>query len=281
MNFSEALDAARGVASDEGFEGTGNLKDLGTEGVDWSYGTPELPESPATPATEPEVSNRSIVGDDTRTQVIGTPVGRNAKIGYIEQSNATGPPLAWCTGAMVSANYMLTAGHCVHQSAWGGWAPYITVFVSYNNSGAGIRCAATEKWAGADWVSNEEPNADWGLLKLSCKAGATYGYFGLALNDEPSYYNGKTVRVIGYPEDKPQFSMWSATGVISSSTSTTLGHQVDTRPGQSGGPMLLTDTAIAGIHTQGYPNLYWLYYNFGVRMTGPLKNTLDALIFRG
>lgn len=259
--------------SPDGFEGTGDLADAGTE-LDFA-----VPQTVADPTLDPDYvdpsASRSVIGPDGRVQV--APTGMNAKGTYLEVMNANSAIVSVCTGFLVASNYLLTAGHCVHPGGTGSTAsfyPYIDVFPAYGG-GSGLRCYNVASYTSSGWINSSLWEGDWGIIKLSCSAGSTYGYFGL---NTTSASPGSTVTIFGYPTDKPHGTVWQGSQIISTVKPGLLGHIVDTATGQSGSPMLITSTAVVGIHTQGLQAVY-PGENLGVRITAGLKSTINGIIF--
>lgn len=257
---------------DEGAEGSGDAEDMTG---DFDYAAPRgLPEDLDAP-----MGTQSVIGEDTRKHIL-TILGQYRKGVYVESLNANYSVATQCTGFMVSPQYMLTAGHCVHRGGGGAgnFYPNIDMFPAYSKYLAAgtpnARCYNLQSWTSVAWRDGAAASGDWGIVKLSCTAGSTNGYFGLNTTGAKI---GSAVEVFGYPSDKVQGTLWTATGTITGLPTSHIKHTVDTAPGQSGSPVLLTPTAVVAVHTTGTG--FGSASNGSVAITASLKSTINGIIF--
>ncbi|MBD2018483.1 trypsin-like serine protease [Microcoleus sp. FACHB-53] len=222
----------------------------------------------------------SVIGQDDRIRIDNTttyPWRTQAKL-YVTYPNGQ---IYGCSGTLISAKYLLTAGHCVHNPSRGGWItkmevipglngtykPYGSVFATYFRSYTG-------------WTKDRNKNYDFALVTLDRNIGNTTGWLGY------NYYssiNGVTGNIAGYPGDKGSVYLYYDAGSIGSSTSQRLHYQIDTNSGQSGSGIyriINNDRYVFGVHTDGNegsckPN------NCGTRIDSNKLKDLNAWIATG
>jgi glutamyl endopeptidase len=262
-------------------EGSGRTEDLGVEGVDWSSEEPPLESLKQLKSeSEPEgAAARTVIGDDSRSQYTNGDDLAVKKQAWIMQQSATGGLLGTCSGVLLKNDYVLTAGHCTYNYSLGAFYPYVEVFIGYTNTATGhaIMCSKTKSWAGYNYTQTADPNADWGLMKLSCSASNVNGYYNL-LNPTVLGFND-TLSAKGYPSDKPEGTLWGAFGKVKIASNTRLAYDIDLESGQSGAAIFTSDPTpyIAGIHTLGTPNSLSSTFNAGVRMTSELTSSIGTI----
>jgi len=245
---------------------------------------------PARPGTGPSTKDGSVHGGDAFGQTLGE-VGINAIIGADDRYRTTPtnwwPPTAtvqltrlingvrtqYCTGWMISASTLVTAGHCVYN---GGWFSGQGVLV-YPGRDAGSTpfgsCGAVSFHSNTAWVNNRNPEYDFGAIKLNCTVGnstGTYGFFwqSASLTGTPTYLRG-------YPCDKPYGEQWASYDQIRSTSTRLLYYQNDTWNCHSGSPVYTYSSSFcsgpcaAAIHAYGGST-----NNYGPRITQEVFNFL-------
>lgn len=204
------------------------------------------------------IQGRSIIGTDDRSEITATTAFPNRAIVRILNS------LGQCSGSLVAADLVLTAGHCVHKS---GWATNYRVSPGQNGTSSPYgTCGVTQQWAGSTWTTVRDMRQDWGLLKLDCTVGTTTGWFGSSCRS--SSIEGVEVTVRGYPGDKLS-TMWSSSGPIAKSDANRIYYDIDTFGGQSGSPVFTAENVIQGVHTHSG--------NSGTRMSLELCDTIQSV----
>ena len=209
--------------------------------------------------TENGISPNSIIGPDERVRVPNTSVYPYSAIVelIVEFPYAT----AQCSGWMIGANQVATAGHCLNYAGLGGWATAITAYPGRDGTNAPFGSVAAANWSVPNrWVKRQNPGVDYGVIQLTSSIGNTVGFFGYQYNDRDGFFVGRRVTVSGYPGDKvgaEANTQWKMQGSIDRATERRLFYEIDTYGGQSGSPMYGTwgrrdcSPCGFGIHTYG------------------------------
>lgn len=209
----------------------------------------------------------SVIGTDGRTQVTNTTAFPYRAIVHISSS------IGGCTGWMISARTVATAGHCIHN---GSWATNVVVSPGRNGSSYPYgSCRGTNLYSVSGWTTNRDTNYDYGAIQLDCTIGNTTGWIGFRYTS--SSLTGTAENISGYPGDKPSGTQWQHADQIRNTLTYKLEYQNDTYGGQSGSPVYQAShsacsngpCAIA-IHTNGGST-----YNRGTRITQAVFNNLN------
>jgi V8-like Glu-specific endopeptidase len=212
----------------------------------------------------------SIIGADGRTQVFNTEdyPWRTVVSLDIDWGNGTG---GGCTGAIIDAFHVLTAGHCVFD--FGGtndWAASIEVFPGRDGSYLPYnRAFATYLRSYTGWTQSGDTRHDWAVITLDRNVGNFTGWMGRRTRScawpyvppfcDQIYFD--TVNNAGYPDLKPDGTagngtMWFDADVGHSADDNNHWYYNDTRPGNSGGPVWQLESGtsnryILTVHTCG------------------------------
>ncbi len=222
------------------------------------------------------ISPGSVIGADGRTKVTTNTTYPYRAIAYLAirfPNGATGS----CTGWFIGPRTVVTAGHCVHSKADGGWAT-ITVYPGRNGAAVPYGSTSWHKiWSVTGWTVNNDPNYDYGAIQTNAAKGNTVGYFGYYWQLSNTFPGAFTVS--GYPGDKPSATQWKMAGGLTAVTTRRLWYAIDTFGGQSGSPLYQARSGVCcygyGVHTYGFP-LFGRNYNSATRITQGVFNNLYA-----
>lgn len=198
---------------------------------------------------------KSVIGADDRvviTNVTTFPWNTVVKL-YI---NATDGATGICSGMMIDAFHVLTAGHCVYLWDHGGWADAIRLvpgmdqgYWPYNYAwGVNFR-----SYTG--WTVDENHEHDWAMITLDRNVGNFTGAMGRwTAASSHSWYTG-TLNLAGYPGDLSYGErMYFDADVGRTTNEYNHWYYMDSAGGMSGGPVWVYDNGnryITTIHAYG------------------------------
>ena len=215
-----------------------------------------------------ESAPRSVSAGDGRMQFTDTTSYPNSAIVYITKDGKT-----HCTGWMISADTLVTAGHCVYSFEREEWLSGLEFSPGANGSERPFETAkAAQTWTDTSWVKKGSPLLDWGVVKLDKQLGERSGWFGFTWR--PGEYKDVKAELRGYPDDKNPGELWGMSGTVAVSRGNQLCYSMDTHSAQSGSPLYMSDEALViGIHAYGKgPGRFTSrecpsQYNAGTRIT--------------
>jgi glutamyl endopeptidase len=196
--------------------------------------------APAAPdATVTQAGVESIIGRDDRVWLRGrTGVYPNSALGRIDfrQDGRT----YWCTGTLIDADTVLTAGHCLHDGLGqeSGWSTRVKFLPGVEGNRAPFgTCGARELLTLPRWYTDGAEYQDLGLIQLNCSIGDVVGWFGYRAVPGRTALNRYPVHLRGYPGDKVWGSLWTTRDRIAVSQAQMVFYAADTYGGQSGAPL--------------------------------------------
>lgn len=211
-----------------------NTDSLASSGARGIAETSELPEPHPDVIAEIEAAPEAIVGWDSRMR-FNTAEYPNRAIVMITRNG-----FQTCTGYLVGADTVVTAGHCIHPG-WGGVDGFhdpadFVVFPGRDGiSNPFGSCTVASLHSVVGWAVHGNAEYDYGAMKLNCNIGNTVGFFGV-YNNRPRGLRNAATRVIGYPCDNPALQMGSSDR-IRRIHPRTLCYRDDTFNCQSGSPL--------------------------------------------
>jgi glutamyl endopeptidase len=141
------------------------------------------------------------------------------------------------TGFLVKPNLILTAGHCVFDHRYGGWASSITVV-----SGGGRKMSrAIKVYSVRGWTESPKssPNHDYDYGGVVLQNSDLHNAVGFVFN-LAEFSDVQVLSTRGYPTDHGTTQVVSTPSARAVERSPlTIQYQLDSNPGQSGGPVFL------------------------------------------
>jgi glutamyl endopeptidase len=247
----------------KGYEGTGKKSPVKIKGG-------KVAPVRSAEGNEGDVSTESVIGTDERTRVTTTTTYPYRAIAHIESD------IGGCTGWMIDADTVATAGHCIYDPGSGRWASWAKVYPGRNGSTAPYGYAnAVNFFSVTGWTQNGDTNYDYGAIKLDKPIGDSTGWFGLRVVS--GSLNGMAQNISGYPGDKTYGTQWEDADQVRETYTYKVHYANDTYGGQSGSPVYNSSscgTCSIAIHTNG------VYggnpYNRGTRITQEVFNNLNT-----
>ncbi len=183
---------------------------------------------------------------------------------------------AHCSGWMISANTVATAGHCVHSGGSAGtWYTGLAAWPGRNGSSAPYgSCTVRQSYSVTGWTSSGNEAYDYGALKLNCTVGNSTGWYGFWW--QAATLAGFSTLVQGYPGEKPLGQQWRGDNVartVAVAQTEQVFYSNDTTGGMSGSPIHQNRVGCGicsmGIHAYGFPHGSAPHnqYNHGTRIT--------------
>lgn len=174
-SHGEQFDA---TANDQRRDGTS--PSAGGTGPIFSPGqSPEPPPGRLQPIRPPgdDFAAQSVIGEDTRQPVLNTTIFPYTAITFVASTFSGGTGA--CSGWMISADTVATAGHCIHEGPGGDFATAVEVYPGRSGSYLPFgSCTASTLYTVSGWAEDGYVGYDYGAIKLDCTVGNSTGYFG-------------------------------------------------------------------------------------------------------
>ena len=229
---------------------------------------------PATP--DGNVAPDGVIGEDARIRITDTTSTPYRRIVYFTFKNGIWD--SHCSGWLISADTVATAGHCVYASA--RWVTNVRVYPARDGSVTPYgSCGAKRLYASAGWMKKRDTNYDYGAIKLDCTVGEQTGTFGYRqISQDAQALVGQPANVAGYPADKATATLWHHKGDITANTTSyanLIFYTTDTFGGQSGSPVYNSYSKCrnCAFAINAYSGTS---ANFGPRITKPVFTNLTS-----
>jgi glutamyl endopeptidase len=221
----------------------------------------------------------SVIGTDSRVRITGTTSFPYRAIVHITRDGN-----GWCTGWMINANTVATAGHCVAPGGTGSfYGGTFRVYPGRNGSSTPYgSCTVRRLYSVSGWVTSGSESYDYGAMKLNCTVGNSTGWFGFWW--QSATLTGRSTTISGYPGDKAFGTMWRSTDQVRVTQVRQVFYRNDTTGGMSGSPVYQNRAAGSSfcvgqcsmaIHAYGlHGSSPHSTNNHGTRITQPVFNNL-------
>ncbi len=183
-----------------------------------------------------------VIGTDDRRWVSQTTDTPYRAVVHLELVTRSGRPAGTCSGSLVRPQIVLTAGHCVYGSAFGGYIGQVRVIPARSGGNAPFGWQAADwVFASSGWQSTQSFDHDWAIVhlpdrSLSTRVGSYF--YPVAFN----YGAGTPLTITGFPGDLEQrygaAYMWTSTSQVTyvPAGGAQFHTDADAMPGNSGGP---------------------------------------------
>jgi glutamyl endopeptidase len=217
---------------------------------------------------------RTVFGPDNRVRITNTttyPWRAFTKV-YMTFPNRQ---VFVCSGTLIAAKYVLTAGHCIYNAAAGGWPTRVEVIPglrgNYKPYGSAF---GTYYRTYVAWTNNRDPNHDIALVTLDRSIGNTTGWLGYGSFPR---LNGTLGRLSGYPGDLSRgLYLYSDSDPVSSSTTNLVFYRIDMKGGQSGSGVYNSNRQIFAVNAYESRTI-----NFGTRINTAKFRDIQSWIRSG
>ncbi|MBO4706995.1 MAG: trypsin-like serine protease [Elusimicrobiaceae bacterium] len=184
----------------------------------------------------------------------------------------------YCSGALVGKNLVLTAAHCAMDDK-GFFTNDVEILapgVSSLPHAQSTKVIVPKKYKVCSKVYSECHKYDYAFIILNTPLGEKLGYFGTKIYSRRELLH-KKIQVLGRGTDKPITTLWAVDGDIGKVSSSFIKHNAYTIPGNSGGPIVLTDNPGNIIAINVFVKDIYIKYPYGGLLITP---TIEKMIFQ-
>lgn len=221
---------------------------------------------------------QSIFGTDDRRKVADASQEPWSGICFVQVLPKRGDPRIG-TAFLVSRSWAVTAGHVLWDSALGEDGKPARIDVQCGRNGAPVPSVEADYVLSQDYTGEGDVDDDVGLIRL--RRPVEPGRYVYSLYAAPDGIleskAGAGFNLAGYPDDK-DMSLYRSVGHMARVMPKRLEHQLDTCPGQSGGPVFYKSKVrvVVAVHAAGVWGACQASsatdYNQAVRITVPLAD---------
>ncbi|MCO4769625.1 MAG: trypsin-like peptidase domain-containing protein [Deltaproteobacteria bacterium] len=270
MPFSseEAAAAFATVSSPDPFEESLEIaEDFLADSLSGSRGAPEASRGLSAErvvvrghdAPEDEEFLETIIGGDDRQRIRDTETYPWRMICQVEITWPSDSRGFVGTAWLVAPRTLVTAGHCVYDPQYGGWATELKITPGRDGSERPFSSFVSAAYSTTNhWFHNQSEDHDFAAIHLDEDAAAQVaelGHFSVAVLPGREL-TGLNVNLSGYPVDKGGRQMWHDAKRITGLTKKRVFYDMDSFGGQSGAPVFAWENPddapqVIGIHAYG------------------------------
>lgn len=105
-----------------------------------------------------------------------------------------------CSGTMVDARMMITAGHCVHEGSGGSWSTGVSISPAWDGDDDAFGSSSASLLGSfTDWTNSSSWDGDMGFVRIDRPVGFLTGWFGYGWNSDNGWWSSTTWNMAGYP----------------------------------------------------------------------------------